>query len=66
MTKEEKLCYESINSDVNLFWLPGLWFTQNLQSAYRQGWIKDTYGTKLIMEVSKKFNQLIKGHINCT
>ncbi|XP_032780724.1 bestrophin-2 isoform X2 [Daphnia magna] len=50
MTKTEMRCYESIESDVNLYWLPGLWFAQNLQEAFMKGHIKDTYAVKLIME----------------
>lgn len=46
-------CYESIESDVNLYWLPGLWFAQNLQEAFMKGHIKDTYAVKLIMEVTR-------------
>ena len=42
---------ESHELTVNLFWLPGVWFTQNLQRALSQGRIKDNYGVKLIMEV---------------
>lgn len=49
-------CYESIESDVNLYWLPGLWFAQNLQSAFMRGHITDTYAVKHIMEVYLLFN----------
>ncbi|XP_057381066.1 bestrophin-2-like [Daphnia carinata] len=50
MTKTEMRCYESIESDVSLYWLPGLWFAQNLQEAFMKGHIKDTYAVNLIME----------------
>lgn len=56
MTETEKICFESIKSDINLYWLPGLWFVQNLQSAFQQGRVKDTYGAKLIMEVPVRAN----------
>lgn len=55
MTETEKISFESIKSDVNLYWLPGLWFAQNLQSAFKQGRVKDTYGAKLIMEVGTNY-----------
>lgn len=51
MTREEKKCLESIKTDVNLYWLPGLWFTKNLQEALRQGHVRDAYGAQLIMQV---------------
>jgi hypothetical protein len=51
MTKREKIYYESIETNVNLYWLPGLWFAQNLQAAFMQGCVKDTYAVNQIMEV---------------
>lgn len=51
MTQAEKQSLESVETDVNLYWLPGLWFAQNLQKAFRRGHVKDSYGTQLIMEV---------------
>ncbi|XP_046653571.1 bestrophin-2-like isoform X2 [Daphnia pulicaria] len=50
MTKREKIYYESIETNVNLYWLPGLWFAQNLQAAFLQGCVKDTYAVNQIME----------------
>ena len=44
-------CYQSVKTDVNLFWLPGLWFAKNLSRAQREGLITDQQGIKLIMEV---------------
>ena len=52
MTKKEMICFESIETDVNLYWLPGLWFAQNLQAAFIQGCVKDTYAVNHIMEVN--------------
>jgi len=54
MTKKEKRYYESIETDVNLYWLPGLWFAQNLQAAFMQGCVKDTYAVNHIMEVGEE------------
>lgn len=53
MTPNEKECYEAVKTDVNIYWLPGLWFTHYLQEARRQGRVKDAHGVKLIMEVNK-------------
>ncbi len=61
MTKAEMKCYKSVESDVNLYWLPGLWFTQNLQAAFRQGRVKDAYGVKLIMEVYSTLFEVVAG-----
>ncbi len=57
MTTTEKECYEAVKTDVNIYWLPGLWFTNYLQEARRRGQIDDAHGIKLIMEVSNKFKR---------
>ncbi len=43
--------YQSIEADINLYWLPGLWFAHHLREAQLQGRITDAHGAKLIMEV---------------
>ncbi len=51
MTRAEMECFKAVKADVNLFWLPGLWFTQRLQEAQLQGRILDSFGAQLIMKV---------------
>lgn len=51
MTPAEKICYDAVQTEVSIYWLPSLWFTKYLQRALDQGQIKDTHGAKLIMEV---------------
>ena len=55
MTKAEMECYQSVKTEVNLFWLPGLWFAKNLSRAQRDGLVTDQQGIKLIMEVLLHF-----------
>lgn len=59
MTKREKIYYESIETNVNLYWLPGLWFAQNLQAAFLQGCVKDTYAVNQIMEVCDEVDEVV-------
>jgi hypothetical protein len=58
MTKKEMTCYESIETDVNLYWLPGFWLAQNLQAAFVRGCVKDTYAVNQIMEVQWSYFNL--------
>lgn len=58
MTEKEKECYEAVKTEVNIYWLPGLWFTHYLQEARRQGQVKDAHGVKLIMEVYQSSTKL--------
>jgi len=53
MTKVESKHYTKAigKTDINLYWLPGLWFVHNLQEAQRQGLVVDPLGVKLIMQV---------------
>jgi len=51
MTKVEMECFESVEADINLYWLPGLWFVHHLREAQLKGRITDSHGAKLIMEV---------------
>ena len=51
MTRDEMECYQSTQADINLYWVPGLWFIQRLRDARRRGIIRDAQGVKLIMEV---------------
>ena len=51
MTRAEMESYQSIEADINLYWLPGLWFAHHLREAQLQGRITDAHGAKLIMEV---------------
>lgn len=52
MTRAEMECFKAVKADVNLFWLPGLWFTHRLREAQIQGRIIDSFGSQLIMKVS--------------
>ena len=54
MTKVESKHYTKAigKTDINLYWLPGLWFVHNLQEAQRQGLVNDPLGVKLIMQVN--------------
>lgn len=52
MTLSEKHYLESIDSDLNLFWVPGSWFVSNLQEAINEGTLTDSIGIKLVMEVN--------------
>lgn len=51
MTRAEMECFKAVKADVNLFWLPGLWFTQRLREAQLQSRILDSFGAQLIMKV---------------
>lgn len=51
MTEKEKEMFESVKADVNLYWLPGLWFAHHLRNAQKHGRITDSHGAKLIMSV---------------
>ena len=51
MTQAELENYKAVESDVNLYWLPGLWFSHRLREAQAQGRIIDPYGAQLIMKV---------------
>jgi bestrophin-3 len=51
MTEKEKETFESVKADLNLYWLPGLWFSHHLREAQKQGRITDSHGAKLIMSV---------------
>ena len=52
MTRTEKQCYESISPVVNLYWVPSTWFTSALNEAVKEGFLTDSSGNKLIMEVT--------------
>jgi len=51
MTHAEMECFKAVKADVNLFWLPGLWFTHRLREAQLQGRLLDSFGAQLIMKV---------------
>jgi len=51
MTRKEIDCFLSIKSDVNLYWVPGMWFIHLLRTAKKEGRIRDPQGVKLITEV---------------
>ncbi|EFX64654.1 hypothetical protein DAPPUDRAFT_66073 [Daphnia pulex] len=55
MTRAEMECFKAVKADVNLFWLPGLWFTQRLREAQLQGRILDSFGVQLIMKEFLEF-----------
>jgi hypothetical protein len=57
MTRAEMECFKAVKADVNLFWLPGLWFTQRLREAQLQGRILDSFGAQLIMKVNLSCHQ---------
>ena len=44
-------CFQSTEADINLYWVPGLWFIHRLRESQQKGIIKDSQGMKLIMEV---------------
>ena len=52
MTRNEMNSLLSINSDVNLYWVPGVWFIHLLREAKKEGRIRDAQGLKLITEVN--------------
>jgi len=55
MTRKEKELYESAESEypgVNLYWLPGVWFSHNMREAQKHGKIAFNDGARLIMSVS--------------
>lgn len=51
MTQAEMESYKAVESDINLYWLPGLWFSHRLREAQAKGRITDPYGAQLIMKV---------------
>lgn len=51
MTKAEMETFKGVDSDVNLYWLPGLWFCHRLRDAQFRGKIIDPHGAQLIMKV---------------
>ena len=51
MTQSDMEYFKAVKADVNLFWLPGLWFTHRLREAQLQGRIIDPFGAQLIMKV---------------
>ena len=51
MTCSEMEYFKTVKADVNLFWLPGLWFTRRLREAQIHGRIIDPLGAQLIMKV---------------
>lgn len=53
MTQAELETFKAVESDVNLYWLPGLWFSHRLREAQVQGRIIDPYGAQLIMKVNR-------------
>lgn len=53
MTQAELETFKAVESDVNLYWLPGLWFSHRLREAQVQGRIIDSYGAQLIMKVNR-------------
>lgn len=55
MTSKEKELFELAETEypgMNLFWLPSLWFAQNMSEAQKQGKIAFFDGARLIMQVS--------------
>ena len=52
MTKEEKEIFESVKADINMFWLPALWFAHYMREAQKNGKITYNDGARLIMAVS--------------
>ncbi|KAK4023402.1 hypothetical protein OUZ56_008814 [Daphnia magna] len=55
MTYAEMKTYKAVQSDVNLYWLPGLWFSHRLREAQARGRIIDSYGAQLIMKELLEF-----------
>lgn len=55
MTNSEKEVFESTKADINIFWLPGVWFSHRLQEAQRQGRITDPFGAQMIMNEMLEF-----------
>lgn len=52
MTYAEMETFKAVEADVNLYWLPGLWFSHRLREAQARGRIIDSYGAQLIMKVN--------------
>lgn len=52
MTESEKEVFESTKADINIFWLPGVWFSHRLQDALKRGRITDSFGAQVIMNVN--------------
>lgn len=51
MTYAEMETFKAVEADVNLYWLPGLWFSHRLREAQVRGRIIDPFGAQLIMKV---------------
>ena len=54
MTQTELEYFNAVEADINLYWLPGLWFAHHLREAKLQGKITDPHGAQTIMNVIKK------------
>ena len=51
MTAAEMECFLSVKSNVNLYWVPGMWFIHLLRKVRQEGRVRDAQGLKLITEV---------------
>jgi len=55
MTKKEKELYELAEAEypeMDIYWLPGVWFAHNMREAQKQGKMSFSDGARLIMAVS--------------
>ena len=55
MTRKEKELYELAEAEypeMDIYWLPGVWFAHNMREAQKQGKISFSDGARLIMAVS--------------
>lgn len=48
-------CYKAAETDVNIFWLPGIWFVHRLHEAEAKGLVPSSHGVKIIMTVTPFF-----------
>nr|CAH0107821.1 unnamed protein product [Daphnia galeata] len=55
MTYAEMETFKAVEADVNLYWLPGLWFSHRLREAQVRGRIIDPFGAQLIMKELLEF-----------
>jgi hypothetical protein len=51
MTYAKMETFKAVEADVNLYWLPGLWFSHRLREAQVRGRIINPFGAQLIMKV---------------
>ena len=53
ITQSEIKMFNKVETDINKFWLPAMWFVHRLREAKEAGKI-DSYGAKIVMSVGDK------------